>query len=159
MLAGSISAQKDPVTAIFEKYSGKEGFTVVNISGDMLNMMAQARAEQGDTLFRSKLTELKILAVEKCTDQAQTVNFRTELVDKLDRSVYKEMMTVKQSDEDVLILIRESKGRISEFLVVVAGSDDNVIIQGKGDMLMSEMSQMAGSFPMKGLEHLKELEK
>jgi hypothetical protein len=157
-LAGTALGQKDPVSATFDKYSGKDGYTIVNITGEMLRMMAQIEEDRRDTTFLSKLNELKILVREKCSDQP-VVNFRSEIYDKLDKSAYKEMMTVKEDDEDVAILVKESGGRISEFLIIVGGNKDNVLIQGKGNLLLNEIAKMTGGCHMKGLEHLKELEK
>jgi len=157
-LTATVSAQKDPVSAAFEKYSGKEGFTTVNISGDMLKMISQAEEQRRDTTFQSKLTDLKILVREGKCDEAQTTNFRTEVYDKLDRKEYKEMVTVKESDKDVVILVKESGGRVSEFLLLVTGKDKNVLIQAKGDMLLRELSDLSGKYQMKGLEQLKSLE-
>jgi hypothetical protein len=158
-LAACVSAQKDPVNAAFEKYAGKEGFTTVNISGDMLNMISQAEEERRDTNFQSKLTDLKILVRDKKCDELQTANFRTEVYDKLDKKEYKEMMTVKESDQDVVILVKESGGRVSELLLLVTGKDNNVMIQAKGDMLLRELADLSGKYPMKGFEQLKNLEK
>jgi len=157
-LTGTVLGQKDPVSVVFDKYSGKDGYTIVNITGDMLKMISQVEEQRRDTTFISKLNELKILVREKCSDQP-VVNFRSEIYDKLDKSVYKEMMTVKQDDEDVAILVKESGGRINEFLIIVGGNDDNVLIQGKGDLLLNEIAKMTGGCQMKGLEHLKQLEK
>jgi hypothetical protein len=158
-LSAAISAQKDPINAAFEKYSGKEGFTTVNISGDMLNMISQVEEQRRDTTFQSKLTDLKILVRDKKCDEVQTADFRTEVYDKLDKKEYKEMMTVKESDQDVVILVKESGGRISELLLLVTGKDDNVMIQAKGDMLLRELTDLSGKYPMKGFEQLKNLEK
>ena len=159
-LAGMASAQKDPISAVFDKYSGKEGYTTVNISGDMLNMITQMQEERKDTTFQSKLSELRILARDKnCNNQAPVADLKTEVYDKIDKNIYKEMMTVKESDQDVVILVKEANGRISEFLLLVTGKDDNVLIQAKGDILMREMADLAGKFPMKGFDELKKMEK
>jgi hypothetical protein len=79
--------------------------------------------------------------------------------DKLDKSVYKEMVSVKSSDEDVVILVKELNGRIAELLVIAGGPDNNALIQIKGDMLLSELSEMAGKYQMKGFDQLRKLEK
>ena len=150
--------QKDPVSAVFENFSGKDGYVVVNITGDMLQMVSRAEAARRDTTFRSRIDELRILATDK-SKGTPALNFRSEVYNKLDKSAYKEMMTVKQSDEDVVILVKEMNDRISEFLIIVSGTDDNVLIQAKGDMLLSEMGEMAGGYPMKGFEHLRKFEK
>jgi hypothetical protein len=156
---GMTFAQKDIVSTVFEKYAGVEGFTTVNITGDMLKLMSQAEEQRRDTVFTSKLSEVKILALEKDCDKPATIDLRAEVYDKLDKSVYKEMMTVKQSEEDVIILVKEANGRIAELLIIVGGKNDNALIQVKGDILLSEMAEMAGHYDMKGFEQLKKLEK
>lgn len=158
-MAGAAFAQKDPVAAVFEKYAGAEGYTTVSISGDMLNMLTKAEEERRDTAFQSRLSEIRILVREKKCDETAVPDFKAEVLDKIDKQVYKEMMTVKQEDENVVILVKEAGGRISEFLLVVSGKDDNVLIQGKGDMLLREMTEMAGKCPMKGFDHFGKLDK
>jgi hypothetical protein len=158
--AGTVFAQKDPVSAAFEKYDGKEGFTVVTLTGDMLNMFTKAAEEKHDTTFKSKITSLRILVREKEKAGASPVpDFKTEVYDKLDKQAYKEMMTVKQSDQNVVILVKENGGRISELLLMVTGQDDNVLIQAKGDMLLSEMADLGGKCQINGMDQLKKLEK
>ena len=158
--AGALFAQKDPVSAAFEKYDGKEGFTVVTLSGDMLNMFTKAAEEKHDTTFQSKITSLRILVREKDKSNVAVMpDFKTEVYDKLDKQIYKEMVTVKQSDQNVVILVKENGGRISELLLMVTGKDDNVLIQAKGDMLLKEMADLGGKCQMQGFEQLKMLEK
>ncbi len=159
-LTGMACAQKDAVSAVFEKYSGVAGYTTVNITGDMLNLVTHVEEQRRDTTFSSRLTEVKILALESgCDKPDATIDLRAEVYGKLDKSVYKEMMSVKQSDQDVVILVKEANGRIAELLIIVGGKDDNALIQIKGDMLLSEMAEMANHYDMKGFEHLKKLEK
>jgi hypothetical protein len=155
---GTSYAQKDLIGAMFEKYTGKEGYTTVNITGDMLKLITQAEEQRRDTLITSKLSELRILTLDNDCDKTASIDFKTELFDKLDKAIYKEMMTVRQIDENVDILIKESNGRIAEMLIVVDGKDDKVLIQVKGDILMSELTEMASRYQMKGFEHLKKLE-
>lgn len=157
--SGAVSAQKDPVSALFEKYNGVAGFTTVNVTGDMLKLMTQFEAERRDTTIVSTLSDIRILAIDKGCDKPAGINLRSELYDKLDKSVYKEMVSVKQEGEDVVILMKENNGRIAEILILAGGNDENALIQVKGDMLLSEMADMAGKYQMKGFEHLKKLEK
>jgi hypothetical protein len=121
----------------------------------MLNMMTQA-----DSLITSKLTDIKVLAVEKSCDKPQaSVNFLNEISGILDKSVYKEMLNVKQSDEEVHIYFKEQNGRIADMIIVVSGQKDNVLVRIQGDMLLSEMTKMMDKCPVKGLDQLKGLEK
>jgi len=159
-ITGIACAQKDVVSSVFEKYAGKEGFTTVNITGDMLNLVAHVEEQRRDTTFTSRLSEIKVLAVDKtCDKPAPAIDLRAEVYDKLDKSVYKEMISVKQNDEDVVILAKEANDRIAELLIIVGGKDDNALIQVKGDMLLSELAEMAGHYQVKGFEQLKKFEK
>jgi uncharacterized protein YqkB len=159
IIASSGFAQKDLVSSVFEKYAGIEGITTVNISGDMLKLMTQAEMDRRDTVFQSTLSEIRILAVEDECDQQVDINLKAEIFDKLDKSVYKEMLSVNKTDEEVVIMLKESNGRIQEMLVIVGGADNNVLIQVKGDMLLSELADMAGKYQMKGFEHFRKLDK
>lgn len=153
-------AQKDPVSVVFEKYSGKEGFISVNMTGDMLGLIMKMEEEKRDTTFRSKLTMVNILASEKGHDSpSEAVDFKAEVYEKIDRSVYKEMMTIKESDEEVAIMIKESNGEISELLVIVGGQKENALIQVKGSIILGEVADIAGKSQMKGFEYLRNLEK
>jgi hypothetical protein len=155
LLAASGYAQNEVINNLFEKYSGTEGITLVNISGDMLNMMTKAEMEKRDTVIQSKLSEVRILALsDDCENKAQ-INLKTEVLDKLDKSVYKEMIRVKQTDEDVVIMMKEANGHVSEVLIVVGGSNDNALIQIKGDIMLSELSDLMGKYPMKGFDHFR----
>lgn len=158
LIAASGYAQNDLISSVFEKYAGVEGITTVNISGDMLNMMAKAEMEKRDTIIQSKLSEIRILAVEDDCDKPVQLNLKSEVFEKLDKSVYKEMISVKKTDEDVVVLLKEANGRISEMLVIVGGPNDNALIQIKGDMLLSELSDMMGKFPMKGFDQFKKMD-
>jgi Domain of unknown function (DUF4252) len=159
VIGASVFAQKDIISTVFEKYADIEGITTVNVSGDMLKLMTQAEMEQSDTKLTSTMSEIRILVLEGDGDKPATIDLKAEVYDKLDKSVYKEMLTVKQTDEDVVILAKESNGRIQELLLIVGGTDDNALIQVKGDMLLSEMAKMAGKYQMKGFEQLKKLDK
>jgi len=158
-LTGILFAQKDLVSAVFEKYAGIDGITTVNITGDMLKLFAQAEEQRRDTTFVSKLSEVRILALEKNCNSPVALDLRSELYDKLDKSIYKEMLSVKQKGEDIVILMKEINGHIAEILIIAGGEDENALIQVKGDMLLSEMANLADKYQMKGFEQLKKLEK
>ncbi len=153
MLAMPVFCQNDLVSNLFNKYNGQEGFTVVNITGDMLKIFTQAEQDRRDTVLYSKLSEVRILSLNAAScDQKSSVDFRRDVYDKLDKTVYKEMINVKQKDEDVIIMMKEKDGHVFEILVISQGSN-SALIQVKGDILLTELADMAGKMPMKGMEH------
>ena len=60
-----INGQNDPVSALFEKYAGKEGFTTVNITGDLLKIAAQCAPDDEDLKKVSKLSHIRVLVQEE----------------------------------------------------------------------------------------------
>ena len=153
-----VIAQQDPVNALFEKYAGKEGFTTVHLTGDLLKLAAKIDSEDQDMKMLSKLTEIKVLAQECVEGQLTGLNFHAEIWPALNKSAYKELLIVKEKDQDVKMLARENGDIISEFLIIVSGLNENVLVQIKGNMNLKEMDQLSDSFDFKGFDQLKKLE-
>jgi hypothetical protein len=153
-----VIAQQDPVSKLFDKFAGKEGFTTVYVTGDLLKMAAKCDPDNKDLGFLSRLTEVRVLAQECKEGQASGINFHAEIWPNLDQSAYKELLIVKEKDQDVKMLARENGNTISEFLIIVSGIDENVLVQIKGDLNLNEMDKLSDSFDFKGFDQLKKLE-
>jgi Domain of unknown function (DUF4252) len=153
-----VIAQNDPVNSLFEKYAGKEGFTTVHLTGDLLKLAAKMDKEDQDMKFLSQISEIKVLAQE-CTEGKPTdLNFYAEIWPGIDKSAYKELLTVKEKDQDVKMVARGNGDNISEFLIIVSGLNENVLVQIKGNLNLKEMDQLSDSFDFKGFDQLKKLE-
>jgi hypothetical protein len=153
-----VVAQQDPVNTLFEKYAGKEGFTTVHLTGDLLKLAAKIDQEDQDMKFLSKITEIKVLAQECMEGQPSDLNFYDEIWPGIDKSAYKELLVVKEKDKDVKMVARENGDIISEFLIIVSGLNENVLVQIKGNLNLKEMDQLSDSFDFKGFDQLKKLE-
>jgi hypothetical protein len=157
-LALLTQAQTNAIDAMFDKYSEKEGFTVVSISGKMLGMFAnneETNNEAGNVINRLK--SIKILSVEDSTLN-KSLNFYTELNKRLDLSVYEELMLVKEGPDITRFLIRQTGSIISELLVVTGGPGGNSLISIKGDLDMKNISNLSKDLGMKDLEGLENLD-
>lgn len=157
-LALLMQAQTNPIDAMFDKYSEKEGFTVVSISGRMLSMFAnseEADKEAGNVINRLK--SIKILSVEDSTLNLN-LNFYTELNKKLDLSVYEELMLVKEGPDITRFLIRQTGSIITELLVITGGPGGNSLISIKGDLDMKNISNLSKDIGMKDLEGLEKID-
>ncbi len=151
--------QQSAVDRVFEKYSGKEGYTTVLISSFMFDLMNSLKVDDPEYNEFKKATSginsIKILS----QDGANSQPFGRELLDMLPRSEYKEMMVVKEQDEEVLFLAREEGGRITEFLLIVSGDDGgDALIAITGDIDLESISNLASGLDMPGLENLEDLE-
>ena len=154
-----MQSQSNPVDEMFNKYSEKQGFTVVSISSKMFSMFANKDAENkdaGDIINRLK--SIKILSVEDSLLN-KNLNFYTELSKKLDLSVYEELMVVKEGQDITKFLIKQSGNIISELLVIKGGPGGNSLISIKGELNLKSISEMSKSIDIQELKSLDKIEK
>lgn len=151
-------SQKTPVDELFDKYSGKEGFTSVYITSYMFSMFSNLETDdpEFDKLVKN-LKGIKILATDDT--YSGNANFYKEIIDKLPMSQYKELMVVKEKDQDVKFLINEKDGKIIELLVIAGGKDENALISIQGNIDLKNISKLSKSMNINGLEHLNDIDK
>jgi hypothetical protein len=158
MLALCVTAQNTAVDKVFDKYSGKDGYTTVYISSFMFNMLNSLESDDPEYNEFKKATaginSIKILTQDGGDSEA----FGSELLKMLPRSEYQEMMVVKDQDEDVLFLAREEGGKITEFLLRVSGGGEDALIAITGDIDLESISKIASGLDMPGLENLEDIE-
>ena len=152
-----VFGQKSAVDKVFDKYSGKDGYTTVYISSFMFKMLSQLDVDDPEYNEFKKATSginsIKILTQDGSNSEA----FGKELLEMLPRDEYQEMMVVKDSEEEVLFLAREEGGKISEFLLIVSGGGEDVLIAIQGDIDLESISSIASGLDMPGLENLEDL--
>ncbi|MCB2196114.1 MAG: DUF4252 domain-containing protein [Bacteroidetes bacterium] len=151
-------AQKTPVDELFDKYSGKEGFTSVYITSYMFSMFTDV--ETNDPEFDELMKNLKAIKI-LATDETYNgnANFYKEIIDKLPMDQYKELMVIKEKDQDVKFLINEKDGKIVELLLIAGGKDENALISIQGNIDLKNISKLSKSMQIEGLEHLEEIDK
>ena len=150
-------AQTSSVDEIFNKYSEKEGFTVVTISSRMFSMFANQDVEnkEADNIMR-QLKSIKILSVGDSLLN-KNLNFYNELNNKHFLEAYEELLVVKEGPDITKFLIKESGDLISELLVITGGPGGNSIISIKGDINLknlSDLSKNIGIQELKGLDNI-----
>lgn len=151
-------AQNTPVDELFDKYSGQEGITSVYITSYMFSMFKDI--ETNDPDFDNLVKNLKGIKILATDDSYKgSINFYKEIIDKLPKSVYKELMVIKEKDQDVKFLINEKDGKIYELLIIAGGADENAVISIQGNIDLKNISKLSKSMNIGGLEHLQEIDK
>ena len=154
-----LQAQTNPVDEMFNKYSEKQGFTVVSISSKMFSLFANKDPENKDAdNVINKLKSIKILSVEDSLLN-KNLNFYSELSKKLDLSVYEELMVIKEGPDITKFLIKQNGNLISELLVVKGGPGGNSLISIKGELNLKNISDMSKSLDMQELKSLDKIQK
>jgi len=136
----SLYAQRS-IDALFDKYAGKEGFVTVTISGDLLKFASCLDdCDDDDSSIPAKVTEIRILAQED--DNLQVDNFYDLVIKGIKVGDYEEFMSVKKTHQDLKMYVRAEGNKFREFLLI-AGGEDNAVVQIKGEMTFKEAKKFS----------------
>jgi hypothetical protein len=137
-------AQDNAVNVLINKYSDIDGFSVVKISGDMIKMLSESDAAEEELQdAMDGLSNIVILSVED-DDLNEEINFYTEIGDKIPWDNYIEIMSIKDSDMRIKMVIRKNDEGISEFLML-GGGEDNFLISITGSVDLQNISKISDS--------------
>ena len=150
-LSVPLTAQSDNINAIdryFTKYVDDERFSVVYISGRLFNMLGSLdketvhldTQEDADALMRiaKNLEGLRILTADQ---DAQ--GLYAEAKSKIELSVYEPLMTIRNKDgSNIELLVRETKGKIKE-LLMLGGGEEFFLLSFIGDLDLTDISHLA----------------
>jgi hypothetical protein len=147
---------------IFDKYSGQDGFTTVYITKYMFDLFRDADpgGEEDEDMAKvlGNLTGIKILASDDDPETPIHINLYQEVMKELPVTQYKELMVVKEKDQDVKFLVREDKGKVVELLMLVGGKDNSALICIQGIIDMKSISKLAKGMDIDGMENLEKIE-
>lgn len=134
------SAQKS-IDALFEKYAGKDGFTTITFNGNLLKLAGCFDDDHNDDPFPADITMIRIITQEN--EKIKAGNFYDLVINDIDLDNYEEFMHVKNSGQNMRMLVRADGNKFKEFLLI-AGGEDNALIQIKGNMTMAEANKFSG---------------
>ena len=138
-ITATIASGQKSIDALFERYAGRDGFVTLSISGNLFKL-ACLNDDDNDNAVPAKITEIRILAQED--DNIKVDNFYDQVIKDLNLSDYEEFMRVKKSDQDLRMLVRSEGNMFKEFLLI-AGGEDNALIQIKGNMTHAEAKRLS----------------
>ena len=152
------NGQNSAVDKLFDKYSGKEGYTSILISKYMFSMFSDVNPENKEfNDLVSKLTSIKILASDSSSNNVG-INFYNEIMNELPAKDYKELMVVKEKNQDIKFLVKDVNGVIVELLLVVGGKFENVLICIQGENInLKNIAKLSKSMKINGLENLEKI--
>ncbi|MBN1952189.1 MAG: DUF4252 domain-containing protein [Bacteroidales bacterium] len=161
LIAGSSLAQTPAVDKLFDKYAYKDGFTTVLISKHMFELFAEKNmADKESEAMREAISGLESIRILTVEDSAlnSRINFFSEIGQEIPFSEYETLLTVKESNQQMRMMIKEKNGQISEFLMLSGGSD-NVLISIVGIIDLESIAKISGAIDMEKLQELEKLEK
>jgi hypothetical protein len=151
----------NPINQIFEKYAGKDGFTSVNITKDMFDLIGDISKEGKNEKSLGEVVEgldgVKILTYsqEKAKSKSN-FDFYNEIIKNIPTSGYTTLMDVNEKNTMVKFLIKKEgkAGKISEFLMLVSEEDEGTIIWITGELDLNKIKRLSKDMDFKGFEKL-----
>lgn len=142
LLTCSMRAQRT-VDAVFEKYADKDGYTTLNLNGNLLRFTGLFEEEYGDDGISGEITQVRILSHDN--EDHEWEGFSNDLTDEVSTRGYEEFMSVRESDGDFRVLVKSRGGNLAE-LLLLAGGEDNLIIQVKGNISKKDARRISEHF-------------
>ena len=140
MITATLASGQKSIDDLFDRYAGKDGFTTVTVNRGLLKLARLLGDKDDENDFPLHITEIRVLAQE---DKTMNVgNFYNNVIDDIDLKNYDEFMRVKKSDQNLRMLVRSEGDRFKEFLLI-AGGEDNAVIQIKGNMTYEEAKKFS----------------
>ena len=159
VLAPTLGIAQSSVDKLFDKYSGKDGFTTVYITQYMFDMFKDVNASDKDfDALVKNLKSIRILAVQNPKAVSSGINFYKEIMKELPLNQYKELMVIKEKDQDIKFLMKEVQGKIAE-LLMISGGKENVFICIEGSIDMKSLAKLSKSLNIQGIKPLENLDK
>jgi hypothetical protein len=158
LLTVSTFGQSNAIDEMFDKYSDREGYTYVSISGKMLGMLASLQSEEEkEQSPLPKIRSIRILT----TDSLNTynVNFYSELSKRVDFSSYEELMVIKKQKEVTKFLVKQTGNTVTELLLISGGQGSNTLISIRGDIDLKKISEISKTVGIDELNQLNNTDK
>jgi uncharacterized protein DUF4252 len=134
-----VSGQRS-IDALFNRYAGSDGFVTITLNGDLLKLLGSFDNDDCERSFPAKVSQIRILVQED--ENRDVENFYNKVIKDINLKNYEEFMRIKESDQDLRMLVRAKGNTFKEFLLV-GGGEDNLLIQIKGEMTFKEAKRFS----------------
>jgi hypothetical protein len=159
---GTLNAQS-PVDKVFEKYAGQDGFTTVNVSKEMFQMLQQLGVDNAKDSsavelkkMMDQITGLKVLTYKfDSTKITKAVSVYNEFAGLFPASAYKELMTINEGRQYIRFLTKQdASGKINEMVMLMKDKNEVAVLTLTGNIDLSTVSKLSKGMNIHGMEGL-----
>jgi len=127
--------------AIFKKYAGQEGISVVNISKSMLSLMSsKAKGNKKIKDLGAKLERIRILS---CESKSLVPKVKKDAMQYVGKKGYEEIMSTQEGGEQVYIMQHALGGNNYEYVVLSIEKDEVSLINIIGHLTIDEIKSIS----------------
>ena len=130
------------VDRLMRKYKHSPKAEYVHVPKMMMSLAKAIKTGDADdySKYIKHINSIKVLDMEDCSKAVKQRFFKD--VARLKKAGYKELMTIKEADEQTVILAKRNKRRIKELVIVDSDDDDAALIQIMGKIKNSEIQKI-----------------
>ena len=140
-MAMSVQAQMS-LDGLMKKYKYSPKAEYVHVPKMMMSLAKAITTNDADdySKYIKHINSIKVLDMEDCSKAVKQQFFKD--VARLKTVGYEELMTAKEADEQTIIMVKRSKTRIKELVIVDSDDDDASLIQILGNIKNSEIQKI-----------------
>ena len=130
------------VDRLMRKYKHSPKAEYVHVPKLMMSLAKTIMTADSDdyTKYIKHINSIKVLDMEDCSKAVKQQFFKD--VTQLKTVGYEELMTAKEADEQTVIMVKRSKTRIKELVIIDSGDDNAALIQIMGNIKDSEIQKI-----------------
>ncbi|MEZ5083721.1 MAG: DUF4252 domain-containing protein [Bacteroidales bacterium] len=154
-------SQSSKVAGLFDKYSGTDGFTTVDINKGLFELFAEIEADDPEFDDFQKAIEglesMRLIAYsinEQEGDEKTRESFIAEINKTVPFNEYKELMVVKDKDANINFYAKSEKQIITEMLMIVDGKNEAVLLSLFGVIDLNYVAKLGSAMNMGGMKYL-----
>ncbi|MDZ7635290.1 MAG: DUF4252 domain-containing protein [Bacteroidales bacterium] len=140
-LAVAIYGQRNSLEDFFDSYADRDGYTSVTISGDLFGLLGRFDDDHEMDGADRKITSVRIVSRKKENGFSGT-GFLSEIRGVIRRGRYEELITVKDPETDLSIMVK-SNGNIIREILVVASGENEAVIQVCGNLTREDVERLS----------------
>ncbi|MBQ9201215.1 MAG: DUF4252 domain-containing protein [Bacteroidales bacterium] len=142
-----MAAQQKSFMHLFEHYSGKDGFTTVDITQGMLRMMLSFAED--DEELSGMIGNISGIRIVVC--HLYDEDFVEDMNKMIDRAPYQLISTINESGQQTKFFNIEKNKKTTEFLMVSYGRSENLVVNITGNIDVNKISRLS-QFNINGMD-------
>lgn len=160
LLVFAFNLQAQNLDDIFDKYSEKDGFSVVYITQSMMDFFKDIEVDASEAEIKdmqdaiSGLENVKVLSYNGTNNRG---NFENEVTSALKN--FEELMIVKEKGQTVKIMMQRQGNIVKDLVIFVNGTDEIAFVRVKGEIDMNKISKLSKYMNIDNFEHLENIDK
>lgn len=154
-------SQNADVNKLFDKYSGEEGFTSVDVSAGLFELFAEIDSDDPEfDDFQNALKGLESLRLLQYSVKEENGNieemntFYKDIKSTVPFDEFKELMIIRDKDANVNFYAKSEKQIVKEMVMIVESPDEVVLLSLFGDLDLNYIGKLGSAMNMGGMKYL-----